>query len=167
LTSAERMFNILNVRSVDMTASAQSVTRLSSSSVSTASASACGPSPKRSASLIPKRCSAATMGEADLVPRLSAAGLAQVPAMTVLGGIAALAVALRRQWIGWLAVTFVVMSLYLGALLRLPRWLIDLSPVGRTTVASSVPVTALAVMVVVAIALTGVAGLIYRWRDAL
>ena len=36
-------------------------------------------------------------------------------------------------WIGWLAVTFVVISLYLGALLRLPRWLIDLSPVGRTT----------------------------------
>ncbi len=107
------------------------------------------------------------MGEADLVPRLSAAGLAEVPAMTVLGGITALAVALRRQWIGWLAVTFVVTSLYLGALLRLPRWLIDLSPVGRTTVPSSVPVTALAVMVVVAIALTGVAGLIYRWRDAL
>jgi ABC-2 type transport system permease protein len=107
------------------------------------------------------------MGEADLVPRLSAASLAQVPAMTVLDGIAALAVALRRQWIGWLAVTFVVMSLYLGALLRFPRWLIDLSPVGRTTVPSSVPVTALAVMVVVAIALTGVAGLIYRWRDAL
>jgi ABC-2 type transport system permease protein len=107
------------------------------------------------------------MGEADLVPRLSAASLAQVPAMTVLGGIAALAVALRRQWIGWLAVTFVVMSLYLGALLRSPRWLIDLSPVGGTTVPSSVPVTALAVMVVVAIALTGVARLIYRWRDAL
>ena len=39
-------------------------------------------------------------------------------------------------WIGWLAVTFVVTSLYLGALLRLPRWLIDLSPVGRTTAPS-------------------------------
>jgi polyether ionophore transport system permease protein len=110
---------------------------------------------------------AITMSDANLVPRLTAAGLAHVPAMAVLGGIAALAVALRRTWIGWLAVTFVVLALYLGALLRLPRWLIDLSPVGRTTVPSSVPVAAMAVMVVAAIALTGVAGLIYRKRNAL
>jgi ABC-2 type transport system permease protein len=110
---------------------------------------------------------AMTMGQADLVPRLTAAGVAQVPAMAVMAGIAALAVALRRPWIGWLAVTFVVLSLYLGALLRLPRWLIDLSPVGRTTVPSNVPVTAMVVMVVVAAALTGVAGLIYRNRDAI
>jgi ABC-2 type transport system permease protein len=107
------------------------------------------------------------MGEADLVPRLSAASLAQVPAMTVLGGIAALAVALRRQWIGWLAVTFVVMSLYLGALLRFPRWLIDLSPVGRTTAPSHFSIGALTVMVVVAAALTVLAGWIYRSRDAI
>jgi ABC-2 type transport system permease protein len=77
------------------------------------------------------------------------------------------AVSVRQPWIGWLAVTFVVVSLYLGALLRLPRWLIDLSPVGRTTVPSSVPVTALVVMVVVAAALTLCAGCIYRSRDAL
>ena len=41
-----------------------------------------------------------------------------------------------------------------GALLRLPRWLIDLSPVGRTTAPSEYPVVALTVMVVVAAALT-------------
>lgn len=107
-----------------------------------------------------------TMGNADLVPRLTAAGLAHLPAMAVMAGTAALAVALRRPWIAWLAVTFVVLSLYLGALLRLPRWLIDASPVGRTTVPSSVPVVALAVMVVVAVALTATAGVIYRNRDA-
>ena len=28
---------------------------------------------------------------------------------------------------------FVVVSLYLGALLRLPQWLLDASPVGQTT----------------------------------
>jgi ABC-2 type transport system permease protein len=110
---------------------------------------------------------AVTMGQADLVPRLTVAGVAQLPALCVIAAIAGLAVALRRPWIGWLAVTFVVLSLYLGALLRLPRWLIDASPVGRTTVPSAVPVTALVVMVVVAVALTGVAGLIYRRRDAL
>jgi ABC-2 type transport system permease protein len=107
-----------------------------------------------------------TLGEAHTVVRLTLAGLAYVPAMAVMAGIAALAVALRRTWIGWLAVTFVVVSLYLGALLRLPRWLIDLSPVGRTTVPSSVPVSALIVMVLAAAALALLAGWIYRRRDA-
>jgi ABC-2 type transport system permease protein len=87
--------------------------------------------------------------------------------MAVIAGIAALAVAVKNPWIGWLAVTFVVTSLYLGALLRLPRWLIDLSPVGRTTAPANYPWVALAVMVVVAAALTLLAGAVYRHRDAL
>ena len=80
-----------------------------------------------------------TLGEPQTIWRLTLAGLAFVPAMAVLAGIAALAVALRRPWIGWLAVTFVVISLYLGALLRLPRWLIDVSPIGRTTAPTDFP----------------------------
>ena len=108
-----------------------------------------------------------TLGEPETIWRLTLAGLAFVPAMAVLAGIAAFAVAVRRPWIGWLAVTFVVISLYLGALLRLPRWLIDISPVGRTTVPTNFPEMALAVMVVVAAALTAVAGWIYRTRDAI
>jgi ABC-2 type transport system permease protein len=108
-----------------------------------------------------------TLGEPGTVLKLTAAGLAQVPAMAVLAGVAALAVAVRRPWIGWLAVTFVVASLYLGALLRLPRWLIDASPVGRTTAPTDFPAAALAAMVVVAAALTLLAGLIYRSRDAI
>jgi len=108
-----------------------------------------------------------TLGEPETIVRLTLAGLAYVPAMAVLAGVAALAVAMRRTWIGWLAVTFVVVSLYLGALLRLPRWLIDLSPVGRTTAPSHYPVVALTVMVVVAAALALAAGWIYRSRDAL
>ncbi|HEX2283850.1 MAG TPA: ABC transporter [Mycobacterium sp.] len=107
-----------------------------------------------------------TLGEPETVARLTFAGLAYVPAMAVLAGVAAFAVAVKRPWIGWLAVTFVVISLYLGALLRLPDWLIDLSPVGRTTAPMDYPVAALVVMVVVAIALTDVAGWIYRRRDA-
>jgi ABC-2 type transport system permease protein len=108
-----------------------------------------------------------TLGEPQTIVRLTLAGLAYVPAMAVVAGIAALAVAVRRPWIGWLAVTFVVLSLYLGALLRLPRWLIDLSPVGRTTAPLNYPVVALTVMVVAAAGLTLVAGWIYRSRDAL
>ncbi len=107
-----------------------------------------------------------TLGEPQTIVRLTLAGLAFVPAMAVLAAIAALAVALRYAWIGWLAVTFVVVSLYLGALLRLPRWLIDLSPVGRTTAPTDFPVAALAVMIVAAAVLAIVAGWIYRSRDA-
>jgi ABC-2 type transport system permease protein len=108
-----------------------------------------------------------TLGEPQTIARLTLAGLAYVPAMAVVAGVAAFAVALRRSWIGWLAVTFVVVSLYLGALLRLPRWLIDLSPVGRTTAPANYPVVALTVMVAVAVALTLVSGWIYRGRDAI
>ncbi len=108
-----------------------------------------------------------TLGEPQTIWRLTAAGLAYVPAMAVLAGIAALAVAVRRPWIGWLAVTFVILSLYLGALLRLPQWLLDLSPVGQTKAPTEYSLMALAVMVVAAAALTIVAGVIYRRRDAL
>jgi ABC-2 type transport system permease protein len=108
-----------------------------------------------------------TIDQPEIIWRLTLAGLAYVPAMAVIAGVAALAVAVRYGWIGWLAVTFVVTSLYLGALLRLPRWLIDLSPVGRTTAPSHYSVGALTVMVVVAAALTLLAGWIYRSRDAI
>ena len=108
-----------------------------------------------------------TLGEPHTVWRLTLAGLAFVPAMAVIAGVAALAVALRHPWIGWLAVTFVITSLYLGALLRLPKWLIDASPVGRTTAPTDFPLTAMAVMAVVAVALTVAAGWVYRNRDAL
>lgn len=106
------------------------------------------------------------LGDTHTVVKLMLAALAFVPALAVLAGIAALAVALRHPWIGWLAVAFVVTSLYLGALLRVPRWLIDLSPVGRTTVPTDVPVAALIVMSVIAAAFTLVAGMLYRRRDA-
>jgi ABC-2 type transport system permease protein len=108
-----------------------------------------------------------TLGEPQTIVRLTLAGLAYVPAMAVLAGVAALAVALKHAWIGWLAVVFVVTSLYLGALLRLPHWLIGLSPVGRTTVPTNFPAAALTVMVAVATVLTVCAGWVYRSRDAL
>ncbi|ADT98296.1 ABC transporter permease [Mycolicibacterium gilvum] len=106
-----------------------------------------------------------TLGEPATVGRLTVAGLAYVPALAVMAGVAAVGVALRRPWIGWLAVTCVVLSLYLGALLRLPRWLIDLSPVSRTTVPSDVPVVALIVMCAAAAVFTVLAAMIYRRRD--
>ncbi|MBB2993487.1 ABC-2 type transport system permease protein [Mycolicibacterium iranicum] len=107
-----------------------------------------------------------TLGEPGTVLRLTLAGLAFVPALSVLAGVAALAVAVRAPWIAWSAVAFVVLALYLGALLRLPRWLIDLSPVGRTTAPTDVPVVPMLVMVAAAALLTAIAGVLYRRRDA-
>lgn len=107
-----------------------------------------------------------TLGEPGTIIRLTLAALAYLPALAVIASIAALAVALRSPWIAWLAVTFVITALYLGALLRLPRWLIELSPVGQTTVPSQFPAMALVVMLVAATVLGAVAGWIYRNRDA-
>ena len=107
-----------------------------------------------------------TLGEPETVVRLTVAALAYLPALAVMAGVAAVAVALRRPWIGWLAVAFVVTALYLGALLRLPQWLIGLSPIGRTTAPTDYPVTALVVMVVAAAAVAALAGALYRSRDA-
>ncbi|MGD9620243.1 MAG: ABC transporter permease [Mycolicibacterium sp.] len=108
---------------------------------------------------------ALVLNEPHTVLRLTLAGLAFVPALAVLTGIAALAVALRHPWIGWLAVTFVVVSLYLGALLRLPRWIIELSPVGQTTAPTDVPLISLIVMTLTATIFTLAAGFLYRRRD--
>ncbi|BBY14696.1 ABC transporter permease [Mycolicibacterium litorale] len=107
-----------------------------------------------------------TIGEPATIVDLTVAGLAFVPAMAVVAGVAALAVALRRPWIAWLVVAFIVVSLYLGALLRLPQWLLDASPVGQTTAPSDYSLAALTVMCVVAAAFTAIAGWLYRRRDA-
>ena len=108
-----------------------------------------------------------TIGEPQTIWRLTLAALAFVPAMAAMAGVAALAVALRQPWIGWLAVTFVIISLYLGALLRLPQWLLDASPIGQTTAPSEYSAIALTTMTVAAVALTFVAGALYRRRDAI
>ncbi|MDT5098929.1 MAG: polyether ionophore transport system permease protein [Mycobacterium sp.] len=107
-----------------------------------------------------------TIGDPQTIWRLTLAALAFVPAMAAMAGVAALAVALRHPWIGWLAVTFVIISLYLGALLRLPQWLLDASPIGQTKAPIEYSGVALTALVVAAAALTLIAGAIYRRRDA-
>lgn len=109
---------------------------------------------------------ALTVGDANTVIRLTGAGLAFVPALAVLAAVAALAVAVQRMWIGWLAVAFVVSTLYLAALLRLPQWLVDLSPIGQITAPREWPLGAMTVMVVATAVLTVVAAGLYRRRDA-
>lgn len=99
-----------------------------------------------------------TLDEPATIVELTVADLAFAPALAVVAGIAALAVAVRRPWMAWLAVAFIVVSLYLGALLRLPPWLLDASPVGQTTAPSDYPVVAMVAMCVLAAAFTALAG---------
>lgn len=106
-----------------------------------------------------------TLGDPSTIVRLTVAALAYLPAVAVVAGVAAIGVALRRPGIGWLAVAWVVVALYLGALLRLPRWLVDASPVSRTTAPSSISVVTLSVLTVIAVGLVLSAGWLYRRRD--
>ena len=64
-----------------------------------------------------------TVGEPQTIARLTLAGLAYVPAMAVLAGVAALPSPCDvRGSVGWQSLSS-SSSLYLGALLRLPQWL--------------------------------------------
>ncbi|MGE2736749.1 ABC transporter permease [Mycolicibacterium vaccae] len=109
---------------------------------------------------------ALAVGDAGTALRLTLAGLAFVPALAVLAAVGALAVAVRQPWIGWVAVAFVITTLYLAALLRLPQWVVDLSPVGQIHAPQQLQIGAMAVMSLAAIALTAAAAALYRRRDA-
>lgn len=69
----------------------------------------------------------------DVFRRVVPAALAQAPAVWLVTAIAVAAYTLRSRWavLGWVfLVTFLTLG-QLGELLRLPRWLIDLSPYGH------------------------------------
>ncbi|WP_081272049.1 ABC transporter permease [Mycobacteroides immunogenum] len=109
---------------------------------------------------------ASTLHEPDLVWRLALAGLAQIPALLVVCGIAAIAVSLRQSWIGWLVVAFSVGMLYAG-ILQLPSWLVKLSPVMRVSAPVEYPWLTMSLLVVIGSGLAAAAGEIYRRRDAI
>lgn len=109
---------------------------------------------------------AATLHNPDLVWRLTLAALAQVPALMVVAGIAAIGVAVRHSWIGWLVVAFSVGMLYAG-ILQLPSWIVTLSPVMRVSAPVEYPWLTMLALMVIGVGLTTAAGGIYRRRDAI
>ena len=109
---------------------------------------------------------ASTLHNPDLVWRLTLAALAQIPALLVIAGIAALSVALRHSWIGWLVVAFSVGMLYAG-ILQLPSWIVKFSPVMRVSAPVEYPWLTMLVLIVIGTGLIAAAGEIYRRRDAL
>ncbi|MBA0049165.1 ABC transporter [Mycobacterium sp. NPDC050853] len=109
---------------------------------------------------------AATLHNPDLVWRLTLAGLAQIPALLVVCGIAAMAVAVQQSWIGWLVVAFSVGMLYAG-ILQLPSWMVKLSPVMRVSAPVEYPWLTMFILVAIGAGLAAGAGKIYRRRDAI
>ncbi len=108
---------------------------------------------------------ASTLHDPDLVWRLILAGLAQIPALLVVCGIAAVAVALRQSWIGWVVVAFSVGMLYAG-ILQLPTWVVKLSPVMRVSAPVEYPWLTMSLLIVLGASLAAAAGDLYRRRDA-
>jgi len=109
---------------------------------------------------------ALALGEPSTVGRLTLAALAYLPALLVVAGVSAISVAVRQPLVGWVAVTYIIVALYLGALLRIPQWLIDISPVSRITAPSSISASSLIAVAATGMALALVAGAFYRRRDA-
>jgi ABC-2 type transport system permease protein len=70
------------------------------------------------------------VGDAEQVPRLVGASLAFVPAVWVLAGVAALlyGVLPRASVAGWAPLAGCAVVAFLGQLLDLPGWALDLSP---------------------------------------
>ncbi|WP_196073082.1 ABC transporter permease [Nakamurella alba] len=95
--------------------------------------------------------------------------LVQLPAVWVMGGIALLLVGLAPRAIGvaWAAVGVALLLGQLGDLLRLPRWVIDLSPFGHLPQLPSAAMDWTPVLVLTGIAaVLVIAGLLgFRRRD--
>jgi len=109
-------------------------------------------------------------GGGSEVARLVGAALAQAPAALVLAGLAAALFGLAPRASvagGWTALGAVFLLLFLGALMQLPGWLLDISPFTHVPklpggTVSAAPLVWMSV-IAVSLAFAGVAGL--RRRD--
>jgi ABC-2 type transport system permease protein len=104
------------------------------------------------------------------VPRLTGAAIAYVPALWIGAGIAFLVFGARPSWtaVAWGALGVFAVIGFLGQLLQLPDWVMDLSPFQHVPAMpaegfSSVP---LVVLTAVAAVLVGVGMAAFRHRDA-
>ena len=100
---------------------------------------------------------------------LVGAGLAYLPAIGVLTGLAVAlyGVAPRALPAAWVLLVGCFVVGFLGQVLKLPRWMVELSPFQHTPQlpAASLSVPSLAVLTAIALVLTGIGALAVRRRD--
>lgn len=106
---------------------------------------------------------------AHQVGRLTVGAAVQLPAVWVLAGVTAALFGLVPRWTagGWVALVLALVLTELGPLLRLPEWLLALSPFSHLPKVPAAPVTAAPLLALgaVAAALVAVGLLAFRRRD--
>jgi len=112
---------------------------------------------------------AAVSGDVGGAPRLAAASLAYAPALWVMAALTLLILAVRPGLAGapWAVLGFSVFALMFGETLRLPDWLVDLSPFAHVPLvpAEDYAWTSALGLTAVAAALTAAAFAAFRRRD--
>ncbi|NUL45052.1 polyketide antibiotic transporter [Cellulosimicrobium funkei] len=108
-------------------------------------------------------------GDGHWVGEMTLAAAAYLPALLVASGLALALFGFLPRWtvLAWLFVVWIALALFLGDLLRLPDWALDLSPFAHTPAlpAQDAEAAPLAVMVTIALALAAVGIWGYRRRD--
>lgn len=111
----------------------------------------------------------AATGDVVWVGRITASALAYLPATYFIAAVAVALYGLLPRWatVSWVLVIWVAFVLFLGTLLDLPSWAMDLSPMAHTPLVPSVDVeaTPLLTMSGLAVLLGFVGFLTYRRRD--
>jgi ABC-2 type transport system permease protein len=112
---------------------------------------------------------AIAIGDAGQIPKLVSAALAYLPATWILVGVAAtvFGAAPRAYSLAWVALAACFVIGFLGEVLKLPHWIIDLSPFQHTPHLPAAPltVTPLLTMLALAAALTTISVIAFRRRD--
>jgi ABC-2 type transport system permease protein len=111
----------------------------------------------------------AATGDVAWVGRLTASALAYLPATYLIAAVAVALYGTLPRWatVSWVPVIWLALTLFLGTLLDLPSWAMDLSPFTHTPLVPSadVEVTPLLGMAGLAVLLTLVGFLTYQRRD--
>jgi ABC-2 type transport system permease protein len=107
--------------------------------------------------------------DASALPRLFGATIPYIAPIFVLVAVTWLLYGLHPRWAGngWLTLTFCVVVMVFGELLRFPQWVIDLSPFSHVPLAPAQPFSwepvAWLLMIAAAVAVTGLVA--FRRRD--
>jgi ABC-2 type transport system permease protein len=111
----------------------------------------------------------ASLGDPGLVGRTTLAALAYTPAVWLVTGLASAAYGLapRLAGLGWALLGYAFVAVYLGGLLQLPGWLLDLSPYTHVPRLPAAELTVIPLVVLTAVAAGLVATGLYgiRRRD--